>query len=294
MSVRSALIGRIKPFALELASPGGPDRRVTALIGRGTVRGMVGHLGTVFVGSSDESENLAVAVKKILERDSGVIAHYWRDVMEEHPGSTAIEVLANAIDKYDFGVFLLAADDVLSLRGDQSPSPRDNVIFEFGLFVGSLGRERTFALVPDEVEIRRPSDLGGVVLDTWKTTDDNPTSAVRASANKIRKKIELLGPRHAEESDVSGAIAAIEPGSPEESYDGWLAAVDAGALLPIDLSNVRPRMLVVHPTWGIGRILEVGPSEGASIYLTVHFHGRGTAQILSQGLFMARFRRDER
>jgi predicted nucleotide-binding protein len=38
---------------------------------------------------------------------------------------------------------------------------RQNVVFEFGFFIGALGPERVAALVTDDVE--RPSDLDGVV-----------------------------------------------------------------------------------------------------------------------------------
>jgi predicted nucleotide-binding protein len=66
------------------------------------------------------------------------------------------------LDQFDFAVLILAPDDVTI---DQlSPSTRDNVLFEFGLFMGRLGRDRVFVVYDDSIELKKPSDLAGVML----------------------------------------------------------------------------------------------------------------------------------
>ena len=74
-----------------------------------------------------------------------------------------------------FAVALLTPDDVGSLKDEATnlkPRARQNVIFEFGFFVGHLGRRRVCALIKGNVEI--PSDYEGVVYtrlddsDGWK------------------------------------------------------------------------------------------------------------------------------
>jgi CRP/FNR family transcriptional regulator, cyclic AMP receptor protein len=47
-------------------------------------------------------------------------------------------------------------------RGKKKSSPRDNVIFELGLLMGALGRDRVFILKPKGVDVRIPTDLLGV------------------------------------------------------------------------------------------------------------------------------------
>ena len=63
-----------------------------------------------------------------------------------------------------FAVALLTPDDVGSLKNEKpnlKSRARQNVIFEFGYFIGKLGRERVCALVKSDVE--KPSDYDGVL-----------------------------------------------------------------------------------------------------------------------------------
>ena len=63
-----------------------------------------------------------------------------------------------------FAVALLTPDDVGSLKDEKhnsKPRARQNVIFEFGYFIGKLDRKRVCALVRGDVE--KPSDYDGVL-----------------------------------------------------------------------------------------------------------------------------------
>ena len=82
---------------------------------------------------------------------------------QSNQGRTIIEKLEEHT-KVGFAVALLTPDDAGSLKGDETnlrPRVRQNVLFEFGFFIGSLGRACVCALTEGDVEI--PSDYAGVV-----------------------------------------------------------------------------------------------------------------------------------
>ena len=86
-------------------------------------------------------------------------------ILHEQPneGRTIIEKFEDHAD-VGFAVTLLTPDDAGSLQGDKNslkPRARQNVIFEFGYFIGKLGREQVCALVKGDVE--KPSDYDGVL-----------------------------------------------------------------------------------------------------------------------------------
>lgn len=99
-------------------------------------------------------------------------------VLHERPneGRTIIEKFED-FAHVGFAVVLLTPDDEGRLKEDGAvpkPRARQNVIFEFGYFLGKLGRDRVCALAKEGVE--RPSDYDGVLyipLDDsggWKMT----------------------------------------------------------------------------------------------------------------------------
>jgi len=100
---------------------------------------------SVFVGSSSEGKKFAIAVQAALQPDAEVIT--W-DQGEFALGQTFIESLIGALSRFDFAVLILTPDDFVQYRSIEVFGPRDNVIFELGLFMGRLGRDRTFILQP--------------------------------------------------------------------------------------------------------------------------------------------------
>ena len=82
---------------------------------------------------------------------------------QSNQGRTIIEKFEQYA-QVGFAVALLTPDDVGSLQEDAwnpKSRARQNVIFEFGYFIGRLGRKRVCALTKGDVEI--PSDYAGVV-----------------------------------------------------------------------------------------------------------------------------------
>lgn len=114
----------------------------------------------VFIGSSVESLDVSYSVQESLEYD--LEATVWTQGIFQ-PSRYVMEDLINALAESDFALFVFAPDDVLMVRDEEKKVVRDNVVFELGLFIGRLGRERCFIIVPrDSDELNLPSDLLGL------------------------------------------------------------------------------------------------------------------------------------
>ena len=146
----------------------------------------------LFIGSSTEGLDFARAVRALLEEDAEVTL--WNEGLFAL-GATFIESLVEALPRFDFAVLVLTPDEPLLSRSDQVFSPRDNVIFELGLFMGRLGRERTFVVRPRDNMVKIPSDLAGVSLATyeWPRTDNSHTSALGPACDRIREVVRSRG-----------------------------------------------------------------------------------------------------
>lgn len=128
----------------------------------------------LFIGSSAESVNIAYAAQQNL-RHSAEVTVWDQGVFKL--SATALESLLQILDTSDFGMFVFSPDDLLEIRGTENAAVRDNVILELGLFVGRLGRERCFILVPDKSsDLRIPTDMIGMTPGTYETyrSDGSP------------------------------------------------------------------------------------------------------------------------
>lgn len=146
----------------------------------------------VFVGSSSEGLEFARAIRSLLVDDAEV--KVWREGTFGVSDVT-VEALLNALPRFDFAVLVLSPDDLTVSREQRSASPRDNVIFELGLFMGRLGRSRTFMVRPRDGDLKLPSDVAGVTpaLYGWPRADGDIRAAVGAACDDIRQAIRTLG-----------------------------------------------------------------------------------------------------
>ena len=113
----------------------------------------------VFVvhGRDEGTRNTVVRFLERLDLDPIVLME------QPNEGRTIIEKFEDYSD-VGYAVILCTPDDVGKLNSDEEelrPRPRQNVILEWGFFIGKLGRDRVCALVVDDVEI--PSDNDGVL-----------------------------------------------------------------------------------------------------------------------------------
>jgi len=86
----------------------------------------------------------------------------------------------------DASIFIFGEDDKIWWRGKELQQPRDNVLVEYGLFVGTLGPER--ALICRTGKPKTPSDLDGIVhIDISNNSLEDEISRIEAWLNMLNK-----------------------------------------------------------------------------------------------------------
>jgi predicted nucleotide-binding protein len=133
-------------------------------------------------------------------------AELWNQGMFE-PSDNTLGSLITAIQSKDFAIIVMTPDDrtiignqrskadVQSLDADKLPSPRDNTVFELGLSIGILGRERTFLVRNKDPLLKIPTDLNGYnTLDfEFPPLDVDLRSATAYACNQIAKVMQKEG-----------------------------------------------------------------------------------------------------
>jgi predicted nucleotide-binding protein len=158
----------------------------------------------IFLGSSGKQAKLLQALMRGLEDVARV--EPW--MTSFNPGITTLERLLELTREVDFAAFVFAQDDWTTNTPAAEPaaaaaaaaaapaaaaagqaSPRDNVVFEAGLFGGVLGMRRTFILHARDAKL--PTDLLGLTCVRY----DGSSSAaeVKSVCQKLRSAIESVG-----------------------------------------------------------------------------------------------------
>ena len=150
----------------------------------------------VFIVSSVEALAIADEIQLGLQYANCVVIR-WSDDEIFPVGAYPIEALEEQVSSADFCIAIASADDIVRARHRQQSAPRDNVIFELGFFMSSIGRHRTLLLVPRGNDIKIPTDFKGITPIAYDdNTDDQPlSSALGPTVTQIKKTIEKLGVR---------------------------------------------------------------------------------------------------
>ena len=146
----------------------------------------------IFLGSSGKQAKLLNS----LTRGLADIAQVQPWTTSFNPGTTTIERLLELTREVDFAAFVFAQDDwttndpaASGSAGSGQASPRDNVVFEAGLFGGTLGMRRTFILHASNSKL--PTDLLG--LTCVRYAEAKTASDLRILNDKLRRAIASEG-----------------------------------------------------------------------------------------------------
>ncbi|MBL7969575.1 MAG: nucleotide-binding protein [Prolixibacteraceae bacterium] len=137
----------------------------------------------LFIGSSSEELPLAESAKSILEKDFDITI--WNEKVWDTSvfkiNQNFLSDLLKASLQYDFGILLGTNDDKVIFRGEEVLQPRDNVLFELGLFTGRLGTSKCAFLIDKEIKLL--SDFKGLSLAYF---DKKENGSFEFAVNQIK------------------------------------------------------------------------------------------------------------
>lgn len=133
----------------------------------------------VFIGSSSEQVHLVHWLTAFMRKHySGDLepvpwTAYWQG------GVYTLEHLDRIAEETDAAFLFFTADDKTWYREQERHEPRDNLVFESGLFFAEHDRRRVQILVPkypsgDTRRVALPSDLNGLTVNYFQWTDKPP------------------------------------------------------------------------------------------------------------------------
>lgn len=145
----------------------------------------------IFIASSMESLPIADAINVNLDITAETIV--WP---RSTPSSNFIDVLLEHAHSVDFAAFICSPDDFAVMRGEEKQVIRDNVLFELGLFMGSLGKNRCFVVIPRGEDVHTPSDLLGFTAIHFdgNRSDGDLISATRAAGTLMSEVMNRMEP----------------------------------------------------------------------------------------------------
>ncbi|MGK9127162.1 nucleotide-binding protein [Olivibacter sp. SA151] len=147
----------------------------------------------IFIGSSSEELDLANAAKTILEFEQDFEVTIWNeDVWEKSIfklNNNYLNDLIRATLQFDFGILIGTKDDKVEVRGDEYLQPRDNILFELGLFIGRLGLNNCAFLIDKDIKLL--SDIKGISLARFERNKmDTFTNAISQIKDLFRNQID--------------------------------------------------------------------------------------------------------
>jgi len=147
---------------------------------------------TVFIASSIEGLRIADAINANLEHEAHCTI--WRAGTFKL-SSQSVDDLVKKSSTSDFAIFVFTPDDVATIREHEAAIARDNVVFEMGLFIGGIGKDRCYIVKPRGVNMHLPSDLLGMNPADYAADrpDGDVESALNYACKLIKDRIRELG-----------------------------------------------------------------------------------------------------
>lgn len=147
----------------------------------------------LFIGSSSEGAEIALQVKDLINKACGdwLECVIWNEGKVFSYNKSFLDSLVNASRRFDYGILVATADDLALIRKLFLKIPRDNVVFEMGLFLGSLGLTRAFLFADKKSKL--PSDYNGITIPKFssKKIEQKDIDGIIAQLNSTKKSFAL-------------------------------------------------------------------------------------------------------
>jgi hypothetical protein len=201
----------------------------------------------IFIGSSIESLDISYAIQENLEHFADVTV--WDQSIFDL-SKYALDSLIDTLDKNDFGTFVFSPDDLAVIRNQEKQIPRDNVIFELGLFIGRLGKERCFIIIPrGHKDFHSPTDLAGLTTATFEPNrqDRNLNAALGPACNKIKKVVDKFGIIKGQKNENNKAPITYNENDKKAIIESWMGSRPASDNLKVIYFNKVDQELGLEP-----------------------------------------------
>lgn len=147
----------------------------------------------IFIGSSSEELDLAKAAKDILELDSDFEVTVWNEEVWDKAvfklNNNYLNDLIRATLQFDFGILIGTQDDKVEVREKEYLQPRDNILFELGLFIGRLGLNNCAFLIDKDIKVL--SDIKGISLARFERSKlQTFTSAINQVKSLFKSQLD--------------------------------------------------------------------------------------------------------
>jgi hypothetical protein len=201
-----------------------------------------------------------------------------------HSRDTPIEALFRMLDQFNFALFVALPEDNTEKGGTQYHTVRDNVLFEMGLFLGRLGRERVFLIAPrspSDAKLQLPTDLTGIQPNYFDPNATNLQSAVSASLLELQEALREFRPKTIFDSRRNLKPGHL-PNHGGKSYDLHGNPISGDATGTFDLTDLALEIsrinfegvwhIEVRPNGRLAPTLPRGPGSERSV--RVHFEAK--------------------
>jgi hypothetical protein len=224
---------------------------------------------SIFIASAAESLDLAKVIAQELAKRGYDPLRWWNEFPAQ---DFTLDRLLEISRVVDGAVLICEGVDQRTLRGTQTTTPRDNVIFEYGIFVTSVGRKRTLVLSNKNTSL--PSDVAALTYES--ILEDSASVAERTVAYFDQQFADSLPPLQSAVRLVADSVIIdqqLRDPLPDswhqrdlyfgiEGARGWLAAINDPAYAPA-AHEQQLRMLILDTIRGadVRTFVSFGPGD---------------------------------